>query len=503
MAIDVSESLLRAIATKDKTISDGRSIARKGAYKNTKKTEDGTLLWGECQGSALYTLSIDLAGDKPIVRCTCPVKPPPCKHTLGFLVYFMEQPAKFKVAEAPAELLEKRGKATERAEKRAEAVSKPRAVNKEALTKKTAQQREALDLLEKLVLDVATSGLGTIDSKRAGRLAEQAKQMTDAYLPGAAIAIKRLASLATAANERIATADDDEDEEYYGRLEPGGDLPEEERRRLMVRHLTRLWAMVRRGQKHLDEKLDEGESQSDADAVVEELLGRVWQLVELKEKNYSKKSLELLELAYERYDDQVREERIEQSFLVDLGDGTVFADRSYRPFQALERTKSKESFEGLLAISEAAVYPGFVNRRIRWELAAIKARDPVAQDWGRLHAAAQPVEAAFARYKEQVKNPLAPDDAVLLVRARDLVKTDAGTTLVDEKGTRLVLKDSPLARFRTTGNLELAAGSIARGGALEQPASLLVRLWLGLSDNAVYGQPLALVVSDRRIRLGL
>lgn len=35
--------------------------------------------------------------------------------------------------------------------------------------------------------------------------------------------------------------------------------------------------MVRRGQKTLDEKLEAGESQFEADAVVEDLLGKLWE----------------------------------------------------------------------------------------------------------------------------------------------------------------------------------------------------------------------------------
>lgn len=38
MAIQVTETLLRAIATKDKQISDGRTLAQKGAFKGTIKS---------------------------------------------------------------------------------------------------------------------------------------------------------------------------------------------------------------------------------------------------------------------------------------------------------------------------------------------------------------------------------------------------------------------------------------------------------------------------------
>jgi uncharacterized Zn finger protein len=499
MPIEVSEELLRAITTKDKALSDGRTLARKGAFLNVRRDVGASLLWGQCQGSGAkpYELSIDLAGDHPTLRCSCPVKPPPCKHTLGLLVYFLEKRAAFKEAEPPSELLEKRAKTVERAEKRAEAAAKPKEVNKAALEKRVEQQNEGLALLERLVVDAAADGLATLDDKRAERLMEQARQMNDAYLPGAAVALKRLAALARAGDEEDADV-------YYRSREPGLALPLEDRQRLMQRHLARLWAMVKKGQKALEEKLEEGESQDAADAIVEDLLGRVWQLPELKARNAVRRDLSLLELAFERYDDGVKEERVEQSILLDLQDGALFAAQAFRPFHALDKVPGQNSYEDLLGIAEAVVYPGFVNRRIRWELAAHKARPTTAADWQKAHAVALPaLDAALARYKEQIKNPLAPDEAVLFVRARDIARSKDGLVLVDEKGARLALKDSPVARSHTVNNLAMAAGASLDQGALRQPASVLVRFCLGLADNAVFGQPLALVVGGSHVRLGM
>jgi uncharacterized Zn finger protein len=500
MAIEVSEDLLRAIATKDKALSDGRTLSKKGAFKGIHVTADGSLLWGLCQGSGAkpYELSIDLLGQSPTIRCTCPVKPPPCKHTLGLLVHFLEQRTRFVAAEPPSELLEKRAKNVERAEKRSEAAAKPKEVDKSALEKKTKAQQQGLGLLEQLVLDAVKGGLATFDKKRAAKLIEQARQMNDAYLPGAAERLRRLAALAS--------SDKSDDDVYYQLREPGADLPDDLRYRLMERHLTRLWAMVKRGQKYLEEKLEEGESQDEADAVVEELLGRVWKLDELRAKGHVKRDVELLELAYERYDDRVRDERVEQSFLLDLGGGAVYVDRTFRPSAALDRTKEQESYDKPLQISEAVIYPGFVNKRIRWELAARRSRKIDVADYDRVHHAALPaLDAAVARLKEQLRNPLAPDDAVLLVRVRDVRQGKAELYAVDEKGAQLVLRDSPLARYRSLGNLAMAAGAALdpRTGGLEQPASLLVRFYVGLADEAIYGQPLALVVGPRHVRLGM
>jgi hypothetical protein len=154
-------------------------------------------------------------------------------------------------------------------------------------------------------------------------------------------------------------------------------------------------------------------------------------------------------------------------------------------------------------VGEAAVYPGFLNRRVRWEARQSKEREVTPADWKRVHATALSLEKALVSFKDQIKNPLAPDEAVLFIGATDLGLAPGGPVLVDTTGARLLLADSPLARFDSTANLALAVGPLTRGGQLEKPAAVLVRLWRGLGDNAVRGQPLTLVVGERRIRLGL
>lgn len=497
MPIEVSESLLRAITVKDKALSDGRTLVKKGAFQKLGRLADDSLLWGQCQGSGAkpYEISVDLAGDNPTLRCSCPVKPPPCKHILGVLVCFLEKPGTFKAGDPDPTLLDKRAKNLERADKKAEAAAKPKEVNTAALEKKTKMQREALDLLEKLVVDLAAGGLGTLDTKKANRIAEQAKQMNDAYLPGAAEALRRLAALCE---------QPDEDEGiFWGAREPGGDLPDELRHRLMIRHVTRLWAMIRKGQKALDDKLDDADSRSDSDAVVEDLLGRVWDLAALKAAGYWKQRLDLFELADERFDDHVRQERIEQSWLLDLSEGAVYVDRKFRPLAALDKVGEKPSYDRPLTIDDAGVYPGFVNRRVRWELKGYHERKGTTpEDFDRLHRAALgSFDLALARYKEQIKNPLAPDEAVLLLRVADIQQAAGALVAIDDQGGKLVLKDSPLTRYPSTNNLEMAAGASLRGGKLEGPAALLVRLYLGLDDDAIYGQPMALVTGTTFTRL--
>jgi hypothetical protein len=362
---------------------------------------------------------------------------------------------------------------------------------------KTNAQKQGLAILERIVLGAVQGGLAAFDKKHASKLVEQARRMNDAQLPGAAERLRRLAALAS--------PDQSDADIGYPLREPGADLPDDLRHRVMERHLTRLWAMVTRGQKHLAQMPQGGEPRDEADAVVEELLGRVWRLDELRAKGHVQRGLELFALACERYDDRVRDERIEQSFLVDLADGAIYVDRAVVLPPALDRAEAPETRDGALRIVEAVVYPGFVNRRIRWDLAAGSSRKIEVGDFDRIHGVALPaVEMAVQRLKEQLRDPLAPDDAIQLVRVRDVRRVRGELCAVDETGASLVLRDSPLARYRSLGNLATAVGAALDPAtrALEQPVSLLVRFYVGLADEAIYGQPLAMVVGRRHIRLG-
>src|SRR5262249_11853274 len=139
--------------------------------------------------------------------------------------------------------------------------------------------------------------------------------------------------------------------------------------------IGRLWAAVVRGRAYLDNRLSEGESQAEADAVLEDVLGKIWKLDELKAKGYTKPDLHLFELAWERIDDDARQERIETSYLLELGDGTVYEGITYRPYKGMQFVPEQESYPRPLRIAQVGVYPGFTNRRVRWDKGSEKPED--------------------------------------------------------------------------------------------------------------------------------
>lgn len=249
---------------------------------------------------------------------------------------------------------------------------------------------------------------------RLEKLERQAKQLSGAYLPGAMYLVRRLVIL--------------------GRQ----GMPEEERAARAADLIGQLWATVQKGRSYLDGKFAGDEDQAEADAVMEEVLGKAWQLTELREKGYTKADLSLLELAFERVDDHARQQRVETSYLVELNDGAVYQAVSYRPFKGMNQIPEQPSYALPLKVSEAAVYPGFLNRRIRWERGAEQTEKFTPDHLRRAYAAARGnLKTALDAFRQQLKYPLAPREAVLLLRCERLGRVEGRVVLEDAAGNRL------------------------------------------------------------------
>jgi hypothetical protein len=476
--LTLTEDAVHRLAPDTDAVQAARTLLRKKSFLKPGISADATWLLAECQGSGSkpYEVSVDLADPSaPTFRCSCPSRKFPCKHGLGLLLLYAQSPEQFSEREPDADLLSKREKKAARAEKKAEAgPPAPRKVNKAALSKKTATQRDGLDLLEKLVVDLVKAG-EWFDGSRLDKLERQAKQLTDAYLPGARHVLRELV--------------------LAGRDEG---LSDEERTARGAELIARLWATVRKGRDYLDGKLAGDESQAEADAVIEDVLGKTWQLSELKEKGYIKNNLSLLELAFEATDSSARRERVEVSHLIELTDGTVYQAIAYRPFKGMQFIPEQPSYSQPLQIAEAAVYPGFINRRIRWEKGAEKVEELKPAHWAAAYNVARPdFKLALDTYRQQLKNPLAPREAVLLLRCERLGRVDGRLVLEDAGGTRVEAVDSR-ADYSNVANLARAGGMVS----IVRPA-VLVRLMVQPVANAIVAVPLALVTPECHLRLGM
>jgi hypothetical protein len=253
---------------------------------------------------------------------------------------------------------------------------------------------------------------------------------------------------------------------------------------------------VQIGGRYLDGTLAGGEA-AEAEAVVEEVLGKSWQLKELRARGHFRRDLALLELAYERFDDEVTDLRVEVSFLVGLADGAVFRAVNYRPRRALLHTRELPSYTQPLQLSEAAIYPGFLTRRIRWAPEAEHLLPPRLAVLRQVHGLARPDFArVLADLRRQIKHPLAPREAVVLLRCQLIGTVGDRVVLVDGQGNRLEAAERR-SEYSHVANLCRAGGELC-----DEPA-LLARLFVRPGDGAVVAQPLALVSPGKHLRLGI
>jgi len=472
MPSTLTQEVVQRLAPDDRALQAARDLVRKRSFQDLGRSSDGTWLLGRCKGSAVYEVSVDLGPESgPVGRCSCPSRKFPCKHALGLMLAYLDDPRGFAAREPAGELSARRETQAQKARKPVEEAA-PRKVNAAALAKKVVAQREGLDLLETLLLDLVAGG-GWHEPARLERLERQGKQLGDAYLPGAAILVRRLVLL----GGRAGLADE-------VRAARASDL------------LGQMWAAVQKGRNFLDGKLAGDEAPGEADAVLEDLLGRAWQLAELRERGYIRQGLRLLELAYERADDEARQEQVQSGHLLDLEDGALYRAITYRPARKAAQVAEQPSYTGPLAVGEAVIYPGFLNRRIRWEKGAEQVGTlESAHLKAAFDRAAPAIEPALAAFRQQLKNPLAPREATALLRCRAVGRVGTRVVLEDEAGGRLEAADLDPADHNVA-NLVRAAGM------LERPA-VLARLHVVPVVNAIVAQPLAALTPDHHLRLGL
>src|SRR3954466_6475686 len=90
--ISIDEQFIAAAAPDANAAKNGRGLALKNKFVSFHRSEDDTLLFGQCQGSGKepYLCSADFAvAGAPVYRCNCPSRQIPCKHTLGLLYAFV------------------------------------------------------------------------------------------------------------------------------------------------------------------------------------------------------------------------------------------------------------------------------------------------------------------------------------------------------------------------------------------------------------------------------
>jgi hypothetical protein len=178
-----------AMAPDASSVAAGRKLAKPATWSGLGQSSSA--LWGECRGSSVYQVQVDLSG--MAYKCSCPSRKLPCKHVLGLLYMAASEPEALPVGGIPervSEWLEKRRvrleQKAEKAERKTETI--PVDAEAQAARREKREQRvgEGLELLSLWLEDIVRTGIASLAEKGPSFFADQAARLVDAQAPALA-----------------------------------------------------------------------------------------------------------------------------------------------------------------------------------------------------------------------------------------------------------------------------------------------------------------------------
>jgi SWIM zinc finger len=482
--ISIDEGYVDSAAPNPEAIKNGRGLVLKNKFTKFHISEDQTILFGECQGSGKepYRCSSDFARpDQPTHRCNCPSRQFPCKHCLG-LMYAYAQGKKFTPAAIPEDVQAKREKVQARVEKKQVEAEQPRQVNKTALAKKIKAQLEGINVLERLTNDLVRLGIGNMNAKLASEMEEQAKQLGNAYLPGAQAALHNYTKLFAGDDGKFAEQTARQRELVFSEA---------------LDQLGRLHTLVKQGRAYLQRRLDDPELSPETDSSIAAWLGHAWQLRELKDAGLVENDVELVQLAFNSHDDVARQEFVDTGVWMTLNSGRIRLTQNFRPYKAAKFIKSDDSFFQVAQVKELCVYPGDVNPRVRWDGMLPRAPEPKDLEKVRSFGLAD-FAAVVKEVKTHLKGPLADKQPIYALNFKRLGQIGGMPVAEDAKGERLAMTDAGMAEEPPSCHLL----SLLPKDSFEGH-TLVARFRHDLDTRTLRIKPLSIVTTKGIVRLTL
>ncbi|MEL6270310.1 MAG: SWIM zinc finger family protein [Chloroflexota bacterium] len=192
MSNTLTTDLVLQIAPDKNAFNNGKKLAVPSKWQSTGT--DGSALWGEIKGSGKnpYYTQIDLTAG-PAYKCTCSSRKLPCKHAIGLMLIYAQNPSDVPQAQAPADVQEWMDKRRARLAKAAQ----PKEIDREAQAKRAAKRQAnieaGLDELDLWIRDLIRSGLASVQGKPRSFYESPAKRLVDAQAPALAERVRSLA----------------------------------------------------------------------------------------------------------------------------------------------------------------------------------------------------------------------------------------------------------------------------------------------------------------------
>ncbi|MBF0231656.1 MAG: SWIM zinc finger family protein [Desulfamplus sp.] len=187
------------MAPDNSSATSGKKLSSPNHWQNLGKTE--TVIWGECKGSALYKIRVELTGYT--YKCSCPSRKIPCKHILGLLFLSAEKPNSLSQSEPPewvTDWMKKKEAATSK-KKSDKTPVKDSAAQQKRIEKREQLIVEGLNQFELWLCDIIRNGLGNSQIQSPKLWEEQASRLVDFQIPGLASRLKKVGSIPGSSND--------------------------------------------------------------------------------------------------------------------------------------------------------------------------------------------------------------------------------------------------------------------------------------------------------------
>ena len=486
---NITEQQIQSLAPNPAAAANGKKLSKGGSFVKLCKSADDTFFMGECKGSGKnpYVTSADYIDPaKPVFRCSCPSRQFPCKHSLG-LMYEMMSDKKFEACEIPEDIIRKRSKiaAKNAPEKTAEELTPEEAAKlekkkaaaartaKKAKSAKLQKQLESLDICEKAINELITSGLGNMGGTSLSTYKDISKQLGDNYLVGPQRLMNRLIF-------EIGAFHANNNEIHYDNA---------------IDVIEKTYTLIKKARVYINNKLESGDPAPDDDVMYEEL-GGAWKITELEALGKCEENARLAQLSFWVTFDEGRKEYIDTGVWLDLNTAAVHLTKNYRPLKSLKYVKADDTVFGAVNVPSLAIYPGEGNVRVRWDGAEFS--ELTETDFTKIRAAAvKSINADSKEIKNLLKNAMQSPILYKLVEFSNAGKIGENVVLKQTCGDTVTLLDCPELE-PTVERL-----SVLPNPRLLENGVMLCGFWYDAASRFICSQPLCIIPSGENTVLRL
>ncbi len=404
--IKVTEEYVKSTAFNDSAFNNAKKLVKSGDVINTYITKEQDLIFGECVGSGKsnYKTSVDFINpDEPVFRCSCPSRQIPCKHATALLYHYFLNAASYVEGEVPEDVASKREKIEKRAEKKKEEAVKPKKINVTAFVKKMKQQLEGIELVDQFISECLKTGFASIPlTQIKSYQKELVKELGNYYIPSYQAQVEVILD-----DLESAAKDDSQDRTVYYQQ--------------ALTQMSKLQMLIKKSKKTLEEYIAAKKAVDVDSADIFTRMGYIWKLEELKALGFAKENRELIQLGFYSYDNKQEKALVDVGYYVDLEETSVYKTLNIRPYKLLKRLKAEDTFSEVAQVKEYAIYPGEMNKRIRWEGYTSA---PITQSHiDQIKEKAQTdFKVVLKEVKNQLKDALADEHPVVLIKYKSLFK---------------------------------------------------------------------------------